>query len=246
MALFGEKYGDRVRTVEVEHLESDQGESESGLTSLELCGGCHVSNTGEIGPFQITSERGVASGVRRIEAVSGEKALEQIALQRQLLSLAAEEMGVPAERLPEEITAWKHRSRELERELAALRMKMVSGAGSPAEVEVDGVRVLVQEVPSAPVNEIRNMADVLRSRLGSGVVVLGSRDAEKVTVIAAVTEDLTGRVHAGGLAKRIGELVEGNGGGRADFAQAGGKKPDLLPSALDQVADLVQRELAGS
>ncbi len=246
MALFGEKYGDRVRTVEVVDLEADAGQPLSTLTSLELCGGCHVANTGEIGPMFITSERGVASGVRRIEAITGEEAQRQIRKQRNLLLEASSELGVSQEQLPEEIVAWRQKARELEKELSTLRMQLISGSSSPDEVEVEGVKVLAQEVPPTPVNEMRNMADVLRNKIGSGVVVLGTREENKVTLIAAVTEDLTSRVHAGGLAKEIAALVDGKGGGRADFAQAGGKTPDLLPSALEQVADLVRKQLTTS
>ncbi|MEJ2084099.1 MAG: alanine--tRNA ligase [Acidobacteriota bacterium] len=242
MALFGEKYGDRVRTVEVERLNRDD-DATSTLTSLELCGGCHVGNTGEIGPLLITSERGVASGVRRIEAITGEKSLQQIASQRALLARVSSELGVTQQDLADEISTWRDRTRGLEKELSDLRLKMISGAASPAEVDVDGIKVLAQEVPAAPVNEMRNMADVLRTKLGSGVVVLGTRERGKVTLIAAVTEDLTQRVHAGGLAKQIADLLDGNGGGRADFAQAGGKNPDLLPGALEKVADLVREGL---
>jgi len=246
MALFGEKYGDRVRTVEVVDLRADAGLAPSTLTSLELCGGCHVANTGEIGPMFITSERGVASGVRRIEAITGEQAQDQMRRQRTLLLEASSELGVSEDKLPEEIVAWRQKARDLETELSTLRVQMISDSGSPAEVEVEGVKVLAQEVPAAPVNELRNMADVLRNKIGSGVVVLGTREDDKVTLIAAVTEDLKSRVHAGGLAKEIAVLVEGNGGGRADFAQAGGKNPDLLPAALDQVGDLVRKVLTSS
>jgi alanyl-tRNA synthetase len=246
MALFGEKYGDRVRTVEVINLEGDGDHDPESLSSLELCGGCHVSNTGEIGPMFITSERGVASGVRRIEAITGEEAQRQIRFQRDLLTEASSQLGVAEEKLPDEIAVWRQKTKDLEKELASLRMKVISGTGSSGEIEVDGVKVLAQEVPAAPVNEMRNMADVLRSKLGSGVVVLGSREDDKVILIAAVTEDLTSRLHAGGLAKEIAAIVGGKGGGRADFAQAGGRNPDLLPTALGQVAELVRKELSAS
>ena len=119
----------------------------------------------------------------------------------------------------------------------------MSGSETAQEQEVDGVKVMVKEVPSAPVGEMRNMADILRQKLGSGVVVLGSREESKVTLIVAVTSDLEGRVHAGKLAKAIAEMVGGNGGGRGDFAQAGGKDPEKLPEALDAVADLVRNQL---
>ncbi len=242
MALFGEKYGDVVRTVEVDRLETGGPESEQ-LTSLELCGGCHVENTGEIGLFLITAERGVASGVRRIEAVSGEGAQLLVRHQQEVLSEVSEALGVPTDRAPREVEEWRHKTRTLEKELAELRMRLVSGTETAEELEVEGIRVLAREVPPAPVHEIRNMADVLRQKLGSGVVVLGSREDGKVTIVTAVTANLTDTVHAGKLAGSIAGVVGGGGGGRADFAQAGGKDPEKLPSALKQVEEFVRQQL---
>ncbi len=234
MALFGEKYGERVRTVEV------PGEA----ASLELCGGCHVRNTGEIGSFLIVAERGVASGVRRIEALTGEGALAETRRRGDRLREAAEQLGVPDERLGEEIARGKERLREAERELARVRLQLVSGAAAgEAPVEVAGVKVLAREVPAAPAAELRSMADVLRGRLGSGVVVLGCRADGKVTLIAAVSDDLTARLHAGRLVKELASRVGGSGGGRADFAQAGGKEVEGLPAALAAVAEWVGRTL---
>ncbi len=241
MALFGEKYGDRVRTVEVSELTLPEGDGP--LRSLELCGGCHVRNTGEIGLFLITMERGVASGIRRIEALTGEGAQEYVHHRRKLLDEIAQELGAPVERARAEIIGWRERTRSLERELARLRMEAVSGALAGGEIEVAGVKVVAREVPPAPLAEIRNMADVLRSKLGSGVVVLGSRSEGKVSLVAAVSEDLKARVHAGHLARKIAALVDGSGGGRPDFAQAGGKAPEKLAAALEAVADLVREEL---
>ena len=245
MALFGEKYGDRVRTVEVAHLDTGGPESEE-LTSLELCGGCHVENTGEIGSIVITAERGVASGVRRVEALTGEGAQLLMRHQRELLEQVSEALGVGADRAPEEIAEWRQRTRSLEKELAALRMQLVSGVEESSEVEVDGVKVIAREVPAAPVNEIRNMADVLRQKLGSGVVVLGSREEGKVSIVVGVTANITDRVHAGQLAKAVASLVGGSGGGRADFAQAGGRDPEALAGALGEVARMVEEQLAAN
>jgi alanyl-tRNA synthetase len=240
MALFGEKYGDEVRTVAVPGV------------SLELCGGCHVANTGEIGLFLVTSERGVASGVRRVEAVSGEEAYRRVRREREQLDAVAAEAGVPAERAAGEVAALRGQLKEAEKELSRLRVQMVSGAaaGGAADggaVEVDGVKVLTREVPAAPNNELRNMADVLRGKLGSGVVVIGTRDAAegKVTLLAAVTDDLVGRVKAGALVKELAPLVGGGGGGRPDFAQAGGREPEKLPAALAAVPAAVRAQLAG-
>ena len=242
MALFGEKYGDRVRTVEVAHLESGDVERDP-LISLELCGGCHVQNTGEIGLFLITAERGVASGVRRIEAVTGEGAQGMVRHQREILEQVARSLGVESDRAPGEIDVWRQKSRALEKELAELRMRLVSGAEDTGELEVGGIKIIVREVPPAPVNELRNMADVLRQKLGSGVVVLASRENQKVLIVSSVTSDLTDRVHAGKLASAVASVVGGGGGGRADFAQAGGKEPAKLPAALDRVGDFVREQL---
>ncbi len=233
MALFGEKYGERVRTVEVPGA------------SLELCGGCHVANTGEIGLFLVTAERGIASGVRRIEALTGEGAIARVRKRETVLAEVEGALGAPAERAAEEIAALRSRVEERDRELARLRMERVAGGGGGSDwqgdaVEVDGIRVLAREVPAAPAGELRNMADVLRSKLGSGVVVIGSRDDEKVSLVAAVTKDLTGRVPAGRLVQALAARVGGGGGGRPDFAQAGGKEPENLPAALAAVPETVR------
>jgi alanyl-tRNA synthetase len=238
MALFGEKYGDLVRTVEVP----------GGVGSLELCGGCHVRNVGEIGPFLIVSEKGIASGVRRIEALTGEGALAELRERGERLERAAAVLGVPPERLAEEVERERGRLRDLERELSSLRMRLVSGAETAEEGarEVEGINVLAREVPPAPPQEMRTMADLLRGRLGSGVVVLASRRDDKVSLVAAVSPDLTDRLHAGKLAQAIAERLGGKGGGRPDFAQAGGRDVDALPQALAEVPDHVRTLLAAS
>ncbi len=235
MALFGEKYGDRVRTVEVP----------GSVGSLELCGGCHVANSGEIGLLLILAERGVASGVRRIEAVTGEAAHVEIERRKAVVSRVAAELGVPDERLADEIRLLKERIRELELDLSKVRMKLVSGGTSADEgVEVDGVRILAREVPMAPAGELRNMADVLRGKIGSGVVILGTRDEDKVSLIVTVTKDVSGRVAAGSVVRELAPIVGGGGGGRADFAQAGGKRPEALDRALREAPEVVRRLLA--
>lgn len=233
MALFGEKYGDRVRTVEVQGA------------GTELCGGCHVRNTGEIGPFQITSERGIASGVRRIEAVTGQVALDMMRQRAGVLTRLEEQTGVELEQLPETVAALTGQARSLDREVSKMRLQLVSNSLSIEEAtEVAGIKVLTREVPTVTVDELRNMADALRSKLGSGVVVLASHEAQRVSLVAAVTKDLSGRVHAGKLAGRIAELVGGKGGGRADFAQAGGRQPEKIPHALAAAAKLVEEQIA--
>ena len=232
MALFGEKYGERVRTVEVPGV------------SLELCGGCHVRNTGEIGPLIVTAERGTASGVRRVEAIAGEVALAELRRRQELLREVGAGLGVEAERAPREAAALKERIKELERELAGLRRELL--AGKPAddgESEVAGVRVVAREVPWAPAGELRSLADTLRDKMGSGVVVLGTRGEGKVTLIVTVSKDLTGRVDAGRLVRSLAAQVGGSGGGRPDFAQAGGKQPENLPSMLAKVPEVLAQQL---
>lgn len=233
MALFGEKYGDQVRTVEIPGF------------SLELCGGCHVRNSGEIGLLLITSERGIASGVRRIEAITGETALERVRERQRLLEEVERHLAVPADRAGDEVNSLRGRVKQLERELAQMRVKLVSGeATEHQEVEVDGIRLVAREVPQAPTGELRNLADTLRDKLGSGVVVLASRSDDKVTLIATVSKDLTQRLSAGNLVKSLAGIVGGRGGGRPDFAQAGGREPGKLNELLAAVPDTVSEQLA--
>jgi alanyl-tRNA synthetase len=238
MALFGEKYGERVRTVNVPGF------------SLELCGGCHVHNTGEIGLFVIDSERGVASGVRRIEALTGAYALEEIRRQRAAYGELVARLGIRTADYDQQLQKaeqMRQRQIELEQEMRRLRMQVVSGSVSSAgddEILVDGIRVLAREVPPAPASELRDMADTLRSKLGSGVVVIGSRGEGNVSLVAAVSKDLISRIKAGELVKKLSAIVGGGGGGRPDFAQAGGKEPEKLPDALAFVEKAVREQLA--
>jgi alanyl-tRNA synthetase len=237
MALFGEKYGERVRTVAVPGF------------SLELCGGCHVRSTGEIGLFLVESERGVASGVRRIEAVTGTYAVEEVRRQRAAYSELVSRLGIRSgdyEQQLQKADQLRQHQDQLESELRRLRMQLVSGGPAAGEDElvVEGVRVLVREVPQAPAKELRDMAEALRSKVGSGVVVIGSRGEDTVSLVAAVSKDLTPRIKAGELVKRLAVVVGGGGGGRPDFAQAGGREPDKLPQALAAVEAAVREQLA--
>ena len=226
MALFGEKYGDRVRTVEVPGF------------SLELCGGCHVGNTGEVGLVSLVGERGVAAGVRRIEALAGDRAERLHRDRARLLATLESEIGASGEQAAAEVRALKERLREVERELSKLRLGLLAGDGKPARGpsadgdarKVGGVDVVLREVPASNVGELRNLADVLRSRLGSGVVVLGALDEGKVKLVASVTRDLQDRVDASAVARAMGSAISGSGGGRKDFAQAGGRAENLLPA----------------
>jgi alanyl-tRNA synthetase len=213
--------------------------------SFDLCGGFHLRNTGVLGLLVVVGERGIASGVRRIEALTGEGALAWVRQRERLLEEMAAAAGVPAERAGEEIRSLRERLREGERELSRLRLKQVAGGGeADSEQLIGGVRVIAREVAPAPADDLRKMADALRDRLGSGVVVLGARGEGKVNLVAAVSKDLTPRVSAGAIVKRVAPLVGGAGGGRPDFAQAGGKDEQNLPTALAAVADAV-REMTG-
>jgi len=239
MALFGEKYGERVRTVDVPGF------------SLELCGGCHVKNTGQIALFLIESERGIASGVRRVEAVTGANALADVRRERENLAAIVGALGIKAadpEQQRERAAQIAARQSALEDEVRKLRLALATRAGAGAgggegTLTVDGIKVLAREVPPAPASEMREMADALRSKLGSGVVVIGSRGDGNVNLVAAVTKDLTARVKAGELVKRLSAVVGGGGGGRPDFAQAGGKIPDKLPEALATVEQAVREQI---
>ncbi|MGE5278285.1 MAG: alanine--tRNA ligase [Acidobacteriota bacterium] len=232
--FFGEKYGDRVRVVEV-----------AGF-STELCGGCHVGRTGEIGAFKIVSDRGLASGVRRLEAVTSLGAVELLSRDEQTLNEIAAAVQVPREELAVRWREREERLKGLEREVQSLRLKLASGDGgaSGETVEVGGIPLVRRIAPGLSIPELRNLSDTLRSRIKSGVVVVGTAHEGKTSVVAAVTPDLSGRVPASRLAARIGKALGGSGGGKADLAQAGGKNEALLPAALAE-AEAALRELLG-
>jgi alanyl-tRNA synthetase len=233
MALFGEKYGDEVRTVEV------PGFSPRAVRRLPRAQ--HRRDR----PLLITGERGVASGVRRIEAVAGRAALDLVRQRQEMADEVERALGAPLERAPQEVEGLRGRLREAERELAELRRRLVAGDGGAEEglTEVEGVKVLVREAPGAPAGELRDMADMLRQRLGSGVVVLASRGEGKVALVVAVSDDLADRVPAGDLVKAVAAHVGGGGGGRPQFAQAGGREPEKLPQALAAAPEEVRRRL---
>ena len=235
MALFGEKYGDVVRVVSVA----------DGAVSRELCGGCHVRRTGDIGAFKITAERGIAAGVRRIEAVTGRGAVELFQGYHRMLREASARTNVPPERLGEHLEAQDRKVRDLEQEVKGLKLRLASGGGGELEVqEVAGVRLLVREAPAMSPAELRTLADTLRDKLKSGVVVLGMASGDAATLLVAVTDDLSARVSAGEVVRRLAPIVDGRGGGKATLAQAGGKAPGKVGEAL-QAAPRVIAELLG-
>jgi len=233
MALFGEKYGDTVRVVTVG----------DGGFSRELCGGCHVRRTGEIGYCGIVGERGVAAGVRRIEAVTGRGAVETMQAQDRLTAELAGRYQTSLQGLPELLDGRDRRLDELESEVRDLRHKLASGTAGGDEVqsEVAGIPVLTRRAPEMSPAELRNLADTLRQRLGSGVVVLGMESGGKATLLAAVTDDLTDRIRAGDLVRELAVVVGGRGGGRPNIAQAGGPDAAKLGDALESVPKVVAR-----
>ncbi len=232
MALFGEKYGDTVRVVTV-------GEGEF---SVELCGGCHVERTGDIGLCTIVSERGVAAGVRRIEAVTGRGAVERLQAREKLAEQLAERYQSSFDRLPELLAQRDRKMSELENEVRTLKHRLASGDAGGAEIrhEVDGITVQARRVPEMSPAELRKLADTLRQKLGSGVVVLGMESGGKATILAAVTDDLTERVRAGDLVRELATVVGGRGGGKASLAQAGGPDVARLDEALRKTHQMVK------
>jgi alanyl-tRNA synthetase len=231
LAFFGDKYGDRVRVLKL------------GDFSTELCGGTHVRRAGDIGLFKILSEGGIAAGVRRIEAVSGQGALDFVNANEALLREVASQVKAGRDDVSAKVTQLVERGRTLERELAALRRKLASGSGRDILQEtkvVNGIKVLAARIDGADAKSLRDTADQLKDKLGSGVVVLGAVDGDKVVLVAGVTKDLAGRLKAGDLIRPVAELCGGRGGGRADFAQAGGTKPEQIDAALALVPGLVE------
>ncbi|MFJ5670368.1 alanine--tRNA ligase [Bacillus safensis] len=235
MALFGEKYGDIVRVVQV------------GDYSIELCGGCHVQNTAEIGLFKIASESGIGAGTRRIEAVTGKGAYEELNDQLAILEQAASELKSNTKDVPKRIASLQADLKEAKRENESLLAKLSQAeAGSILEkvTEVGGVKVLTEKVNAKDMNHLRTMVDDLKAKLGSAVIVLGAVQNGKVNISAGVTKDVIEKgLHAGKLVKQAAEICGGGGGGRPDMAQAGGKQPEKLEEALATVEESVKSVL---
>ncbi|NMF50269.1 alanine--tRNA ligase [Pseudoalteromonas arctica] len=226
MALFGEKYDDEVRVVTI------------GDYSIELCGGTHVERAGDIGLFKIVSESGIAAGVRRIEAVTGADAVAYVSEQEQQLSDVAALVKGDSASVLEKVTALLEKSKSLEKQIAQLSDKLASAAGASlldSIVEINGVKLLVANVEGTESKALRGMVDDLKNKIGSGVIALGVASGDKVSLIAGVTKDLTGKVKAGELVNHMAGQVGGKGGGRPDMAQAGGSEPQNLGAALDSV-----------
>jgi len=231
MALFGEKYGDEVRVLRMSDF------------SVELCGGTHVSNTGDIGLFKIISESGVAAGVRRIEAVTAEHALDWSDKGENQLTAIASILKGNREDLSERVSQLMDKNRSLEKELAQLKAKLASSQGSDLSsqaIEVNGIKVLAANLEGADVKTLRDTLDQLKNKLGTSAIVLAAVNGSKISLVAGVSKDATDKVKAGDLVNSVASQVGGKGGGRPDMAQAGGDQPEKLPAALKSVVEWVQ------
>lgn len=235
-ALFGEKYGDVVRVLSM-------GEG----YSVELCGGTHVARTGDIGQLRITSEAGISSGVRRIEAVTNVAALELFDKLRDTLGSVCGQVKGNTENVVDKVSALRQENRDLEKEISRLKAKLASGAGSDitaSAVEVAGIKLLAKHLDDADPKTLRDTADQVKNKIGSGVVVLATVADDKVALVTGVTKDLTDRVKAGELMAHLAAQVGGKGGGRPDMAQGGGTNPAALPAALESVTTWVSEKLS--
>ena len=233
MALFGEKYSQKVRV-----LTMGDG------FSIELCGGTHVQRTGDIGLFKIVSEQGIASGVRRIEAISGLRAASWVnEMEGQLVALSRQLKTDPAQ-LSQRIDAMVENQRRLEKELADLNARLLSGGSSETEVqEIAGISVIAKRVEGADPKSLPDAVDKMKNKLGSGVVVLASVQGGRIALIAGVTQDLIDRLDAGQVVNHVAQQVGGKGGGRKDLARAGGDQVDQLDGALESVIGFVEKAL---
>jgi len=233
MMLFGEKYGDEVRVLDIG-------------TSRELCGGTHVARTGDIGLFRIVSEGGVAAGIRRVEAVAGTVAIAQAQQESDRLARVASTLKAQPQEIEARLAQTLESVKALEKEVARMKTKMATSQGDDlagTAIDVKGVKVLAVKLDGADVKTLRDMLDQLKGKLKSSAIVLASAEGEKVSLIAGVTQDLIARVKAGELVNFVALQVGGKGGGRPDMAQAGGTNPAALPQALASVKDWVEQRL---
>jgi alanyl-tRNA synthetase len=229
-ALFGEKYGDRVRVLRF------------GDFSIELCGGTHVSRVGDIGQFKIVEESAIAAGIRRIVAVAGEAAVDRIQSMDAQLKEVAGTLKTAPDAVEERLRQILERSRALEKEVEELKSKMASASGDElagSALEVNGIKVLAARLDDVDPKALRDTVDRLKDRLGTSVIVIGSAEDGKVRLAAGVSKDLVARIQAGNLVNFVAQQVGGKGGGRPDFAQAGGSQPENLDEALITVQNWV-------
>jgi alanyl-tRNA synthetase len=235
MALFGEKYGDKVRV-----LNMGQG------YSVELCGGTHTSRTGDIGLFKIISEAGIASGVRRMEALTGKGAMQWLTNADKSVQHLAQVLKTDRVSVENKVLQLLDKCKELEKETQRLKGKLASGQGgdiSADAISLGDIKLLVKKLSDTDVKIMRELVDDLKNKLGTGVIVLAATSDEKVQIIVGVTKNYTGKLSAGDLANFIAQQVGGKGGGRPDLAQAGGTNPAQLDKALNSVADWIKEKL---
>lgn len=235
MALFGEKYDDEVRVVTL------------GDFSTELCGGVHVDSTGNIGLFKIVSEQGIAAGIRRIEAVTAQAALEHTEQQSDLIGLLSSLVKGDASNVQEKVEQLLTKTKGLEKEITQLKQQMASQAGADLvsqAVDINGVKALIAAIDGVEAKSLRGMVDDLKNKMGSGIIMLATSQENKVSLIAGVTKDLTGQVKAGELVNFVAQQVGGKGGGRPDMAQAGGSQPESIPAAMATVQPWLQEKLS--
>jgi alanyl-tRNA synthetase len=233
MMLFGEKYGDEVRVLDIG-------------TSRELCGGTHVTRTGDIGLFKIISETGVAAGIRRVEAVAGSVLLRYLDNLESELGFVSGFYQATGPELQKKLQAERDEKRNLEKQLAQLKVKMATSRGSDLAdeaIDVKGVKVLAAKLDGADAKTLRDTLDQLKGKLKSSAIVLASSEGEKVSLIAGVTQDLIAKVKAGELVNFVASQVGGKGGGRPDMAMAGGTNAAGLPAALESVRGWVEQRL---
>lgn len=234
MALFGEKYDEKVRVVSM------------GDFSVELCGGTHVERTGDIGLFKITSEGGIAAGVRRIEAITGAAALAYTQSAIEAVSTIADKLKTDPNKVTDRIDAITQQQKSLEKEVAQLKQKLASQAGNDLIskiVEIKSTKVLVSELEGVEPKALRGMVDDLKNQIGSGIIFLAVKSDDKVNLIAGVTKDLTNQVKAGELVNFVAQQVGGKGGGRPDMAQAGGTQPENLSVGLKSISTWLEDKL---
>jgi alanyl-tRNA synthetase len=235
MALFGEKYGDRVRVVSIPGF------------SMELCGGTHCRATGDIGFFTIVSEGGVAAGVRRIEALTGAGAVASHQAMRTSLNEVLAALGTTAERARETIENLQAETKRLQRDRTKQQISAIKGLKDAYEtVDIQGVKLVRTKVTGLEKDALRGLVDSLRGEIKSGVVVVGSIVDNRVQIVAGVTPDLTDRISAGLLIKALAPIVGGKGGGRADFAEAGGKEPAKMEQMLQESSDVLAGLIAAA
>ncbi len=239
VAMFGEKYGENVRIVT------------AGDYSQEFCGGCHVNRTGDIGVFKIVSDRSLAAGVRRMEALTGRGAVEYFQTLENAAHQLQSQLNTRLEDVPQFVRSMQEKQKSLEKELKQIKMKIASGgsvsaSGSTADeyADIDGVKLFAKRIDDVSGGDLRNLADTFRSKIKSGVIVIGSVTDSKVTLLTAVTKDLMDRIPANTLIAKLAPIVGGKGGGKPDLAQAGGKDADRLDEALDRAPEAL-REMLG-